>query len=340
MSLSNDKALKSVAEAVNKIMEAEKKAKMDYDKDGKVESPKDEVWGSRLRAAKMAGKLKEEEQPTEEQIDEASYSAKAARAGKDIGKPGKNFAKIAKKAGEKYGSAEAGKRVAGAILAKMRKEETEEEQLLEYESKNGVYKHKAKLEKGVQYGETDWDKEEKEAKKMTSSPKRAQKGYGARQNFVRSTRVNEKKKVNEELSFTEMLELYNEHGLKVLAPIEKEEIEIEGNTIEVIDADKINGYVETVVEEADTEEFTKNLDTNKKKAAGTAKQPDLAKGDVQAVKNEEVELDERTLTSGETKKKEHYVKSMKKGLSGFKARYGDRAKEVMYATATKMAKKD
>jgi hypothetical protein len=31
---------------------------------------------------------------------------------------------------------------------------------------------------------------------------------------------------------------------------------------------------------------------------------------------------------------------MKKKLSGFKARYGDRAKEVMYATATKMAKKD
>jgi hypothetical protein len=31
---------------------------------------------------------------------------------------------------------------------------------------------------------------------------------------------------------------------------------------------------------------------------------------------------------------------MKKGLSGFKARYGERAKSVMYATATKMAKKD
>ena len=40
----------------------EKKADKDYDKDGKIESPKDEVWGSRLRAAKMAGKLKEEEQ--------------------------------------------------------------------------------------------------------------------------------------------------------------------------------------------------------------------------------------------------------------------------------------
>ena len=57
---------------------------------------------------------------TEEQIEEASYSAKAARAGKDIGKPGKNFEKIAKKAGEKYGSAERGRKVAGAILAKLR----------------------------------------------------------------------------------------------------------------------------------------------------------------------------------------------------------------------------
>lgn len=51
----------------------------------------------------------------------SAYSAKAARAGKDIGKPGKNFSKIAAKAGKKYGSAAAGKRVAGAILAKLRK---------------------------------------------------------------------------------------------------------------------------------------------------------------------------------------------------------------------------
>jgi len=47
-----------------------------------------------------------------ESVEEASYSAKAARAGKDIGKPGKNFSKISNDAGE---------RVAGAILAKMRK---------------------------------------------------------------------------------------------------------------------------------------------------------------------------------------------------------------------------
>jgi hypothetical protein len=55
--------------------------------------------------------------------------------------------------------------------------------------------------------------------------------------------------------------------------------------------------------------------------------------------NEEVELDEKTLTPAESKKKEEIVKSMKKGAKGFKERYGKRAKEVMYATATKQAKK-
>lgn len=43
---------------------------------------------------------------------------KAARAGKDIGKKGKSFAKVAAKAARKYGSAEAGRRVAGAAMWK------------------------------------------------------------------------------------------------------------------------------------------------------------------------------------------------------------------------------
>ena len=50
-----------------------------------------------------------------------SYSAKKAAAGKDIGKPGKQFAKIARKAAKQYGSKERGEKVAGAILAKLRK---------------------------------------------------------------------------------------------------------------------------------------------------------------------------------------------------------------------------
>lgn len=49
-----------------------------------------------------------------------SYSAKQARKGRDIGKPGKNFSKIAASAGKEYGSKAAGERVAGAVLAKLR----------------------------------------------------------------------------------------------------------------------------------------------------------------------------------------------------------------------------
>ena len=45
------------------------------------------------------------------------YSAKDAAKGKDLGKPGKNFAKIAKKSG----GGEKGKKIAGAVLAKLRK---------------------------------------------------------------------------------------------------------------------------------------------------------------------------------------------------------------------------
>ena len=58
------------------------------------------------------------------------------------------------------------------------------------------------------------------------------------------------------------------------------------------------------------------------------------------VKEEVEELDERELSKGETAEKERIVKGMKKSLSGFKARYGKDAKSVMYATATKAAKKD
>jgi hypothetical protein len=229
------------------------------------------------------------------------------------------------------------------------------------------------------------------------------KGYGARQNYKRSTRV------NEQLSFTEMLELYNEHGLKVLAPIETEEMDIDGTTIQVIDGDKINGYVETTVEEVTNDEFTKEFEDQKASFEGKKKQPKVAVGKTTGVKempeeyeqinelskgtlsgyikkaqkvqikdyqdtadtegygahperrkgldrsekihravdklaskktNEEYELDERSLTSDEKSDMEKNVKGMKKKLSSFKDRYGDDAKSVMYATATKMAKEE
>jgi len=51
-------------------------------------------------------------------------------------------------------------------------------------------------------------------------------------------------------------------------------------------------------------------------------------------------LDEKKMTDAEMAKREKIVKSMKKGFKGFKQRYGERAKEVMYATATKQAMKE
>jgi hypothetical protein len=49
---------------------------------------------------------------------------------------------------------------------------------------------------------------------------------------------------------------------------------------------------------------------------------------------------ERSLTKGEEAKKEKNVKGMKKNKDDFKKRYGKDAEAVMYATATKNAKKE
>lgn len=109
--------------------------KLDVDKDGKLEKSD----FAKLRASKG---VKEAAKPdfldmdkdgnkkepmkkaiADKKVKEATggYSAKDARAGKDLGKPGKNFAKIAAKAGKEYGSKERGEKVAGAVLAKLRK---------------------------------------------------------------------------------------------------------------------------------------------------------------------------------------------------------------------------
>ncbi len=78
-------------------------------KDVKRSSYKDRA--AMLKSAEKDGRLKEG--------STGDYSAKKARAGKDIGKPGKNFAKIAKSA--EKGGAKSGEAVAGAVLKKLRK---------------------------------------------------------------------------------------------------------------------------------------------------------------------------------------------------------------------------
>lgn len=76
---------------------------------------------------------------------------------------------------------------------------------------------------------------------------------------------------------------------------------------------------------------TKKTSSTKKKS----KLDDL----LSSVRNESAQIDEKTLTAAETKKKEKIVKSMKDRAADFEKRYPGRGKEVMYATATKMAKK-
>jgi uncharacterized surface protein with fasciclin (FAS1) repeats len=210
----------------------------------------------------------------------------------------------------------------GKKTPEVKKEEVE--QIQEYQSKDGKYTHKGTYgtAKGAEYGETDYDKENELAKAAdTKKPNR--KKYGARQNFVRSSRVNE--------TFSGLLSVYKEQGLKGLAEA-------------------------MIKEEPTTDEYKAELEDNKAKAEGKKKQPELHKGSVQAVKQEEVEIqvinadlangveeitiDEREMTEPEMKKREEIVKSMKKGMEGFKDRYGDRAKSVMYATATKQAKEN
>jgi hypothetical protein len=113
-----------------------------------------------------------------------------------------------------------------------------------------------------------------------------------------------------------------------------------------------------VKEEASQAEFTAELKKAQAKAAGQAKQADVAKPAVQAVQNEEthtkievldltdvndvkmstIELDERHLSSDEKSEVEKNVKGMKKNLAGFKERYGKDAKNVMYGAATNQAK--
>jgi hypothetical protein len=156
---------------------------------------------------------------------------------------------------------------------------------------------------------------------------------GPKEKELKSIESEKKKK-----KMSEMVALYKDGGMKAFfESIKKEDF---------------------ISEEPDSEQFAKELEDQKKRAAGTKPQADVAKASVQAVKNEsteqdiyvidadlangvdQIDIEERMMTEPEKQKKEEMVKSMKKGLAGFKERYGDRAKNVMYATATKNAMKD
>jgi hypothetical protein len=94
-------------------------------------------------------------------------------------------------------------------------------------------------------------------------------------------------------------------------------------------------------DEDDDMEGEKDTDTEKAKKK-EKKKPEGKKDDIDL----EPEIDdnkmvaEKEMTDTQMKKREEIVKSMKKEMPRFKKKYGDRAKDVMYATATKMAMKE
>jgi hypothetical protein len=111
-------------------------------------------------------------------------------------------------------------------------------------------------------------------------------------------------------------------------PVRKEEVE----QIDELSKNTLKSYVDKAATRLVAGDKYKGMDRYNRVEGIKKATSKLAK--------EEIELEERSLTEPEMKKKEEYVKGMKKKLSGFKERYGSRGKSVMYATATKMAKED
>jgi hypothetical protein len=83
----------------------------------------------------------------------------------------------------------------------------------------------------------------------------------------------------------------------------------------------------------DSDEDEKN--GKKKKVSG--KKDDV---DVEPEMDDTKMVTEKEMTPAQAKKREEIVLSMKKEMPRFKKKYGDRAKDVMYATATKMAMRE
>ena len=346
---SNNKLIRDVADIAAQIMSGQQKVdeklhpnqqKLDVH-----EPEKDELTAKdfeKLRAGKKAEVKKEEV----EQIDEVSLKTATSAYVKRMGDDGpdekssqdkavktmdhiakkhgvKGVARAAKTADDKYGLNDPvhnpRKAFVKQVMAGVKKEDVDSaaETILEYESKDGKFVHRARP--GA-YGGT---KDEKHAVDTLSGPKTKE---------LKAIESEKKKKMSE------MVATYKEQGLKGLFEALKKE--------------------EVIVEEPTSAEFDAQLADAKQRAAGTKKQPEVSKPAVQAVQNEEthttvefidyndvngvkiseIDLKERSLSKPEMKKKEEIVKSMKKGISGFKERYGKDAKSVMYATATARAK--
>jgi hypothetical protein len=302
---SDTNTTRSVADAVMKVMNEKlhpNQQKLDVHEPEKDELTSDDF--KKLRAGKKATEVKKEEvEQVEEGFGDLVKGVKRVVAGKKNPSDVRDahLAKSTFSTDAKVKEKE-GRRYdrVDNLLAKKEEIDQGDETILEYESKDGKFVHNAKTGR---YGGSE----------KPTDPFAGVRGPG--QKDLAKIEAEKKKK-----KFSEMVNLYQEKGLKSLSEM-------------------------LVKEEPTNDEYKAELDDVKAKANGSKKNPDIAKGKVDAVKQEEVEqqdveqIDEREMTDDEMKKRETMVKSMKKGMAGFKERYGDRATNVMYATATKQAMK-
>ena len=320
----SDNITQKVAEAARKILTGQTVTEKLHPNQQKIDVVDDEKID-----AKDFAKLRAMKKEEVEQIDELSKDTLKSYAGKVIDKT-RTMPQGQKKQ----------KHLTGLVNAmnKMKEEVEQVEEGIEdrleaarakakaagkpIKDKAPAAKSNVRKVEGSAYGGSK-QKDEPEAEEDDTPAKKTVK-YGARQNYTRSKRVNE--------SFTQMVSDYKTEGLKFISE-------------------------SLIVEEPTEEEFNAEIEKAKAKSQGKDK-AQVAKASVQAVKNEAVEqeiqvinadaangveqidIEERSMSDAEMNKRETIVKSMKKGLSGFKERYGNKAKNVMYATATKQAMKN
>ena len=105
-------------------------------------------------------------------------------------------------------------------------------------------------------------------------------------------------------------------------------------------------YLEEDADDYSTEKLSNGLIRIRKKDSGLVglynQDGSYKSGDLRLSKdkvNKLVGIKEKKLTKPEKKEKEKIVTGMKKNKGDFEERYPGRGEEVMYATATKMAKK-
>jgi len=318
---SDNKQIRDVADVAARIMSGQQpvteKLHPNQQKLDVHEPEKDELTADDFKKLRAKKEVKKEEV---EELDELSKSTLSSYAKKGALDSIMRFGKASTTSGNKkpdHAEADkAGRRYGGVVKAidRLAKEEVELDEVKMADLPSTKVQGRA-------YGAS---KPEPHAVDTIKGPNDAE---------LKKIEAEKKKK---QKKFSEMVNLYQDKGLKSLSEM-------------------------LAKEEVTEDEFNKELDDVKAKDAGKKKNTEIAKGAVQAIKNEEthttvevidlndvngvqyseIELaQERTMTEPEIKKKEEIVKSMKKGLSGFKDRYGDRAKEVMYATATKQAMKD